>query len=158
MTFPPSEWRYIPHTAKWKAASSLASDDQVSVFFCIFGQPWASMHIHLPGLQNGWILIGTRDVRILKKKVSVSRSLSILCSSCEHQRSERTSLNGSSVHWNVCLFDNIPQLKLWGSPNVGWEGSVCGRFPTNVCLVSHMQVQCYPLLRLLDALRFHRFL
>ena len=30
------------------------------------------------------------------------------------------------------LFVSVLQLKLWSSPDVGWEGCVCNRFPTPV--------------------------
>lgn len=42
------------------------------------------------------------------------------------------------------LFASVSRLKLWGSPNVGWEGSVCNRFPKPVCILSYKQVHSYP--------------
>ena len=39
----------------------------------------------------------------------------------------------------------ISQVKSWGSPNVGWEGSACSCFRAPVPPVTHtVQVQCYP--------------
>ena len=35
------------------------------------------------------------------------------------------------------LFDSVTQLKLWGLPNVGQEGSVCNYSPTPVCAATH---------------------
>ena len=34
--------------------------------------------------------------------------------------------------WVCWLFVSGPQLKLWGLPNGGWEGSVCNHFPKSV--------------------------
>ena len=36
------------------------------------------------------------------------------------------------------LFVSVPQLKCWGSPDVGGEGSMCNHFPTPVCRLSYM--------------------
>ena len=39
--------------------------------------------------------------------------------------------------FNSCFFVSVPQLKPRVSPTVGWEGSVCNRFPTPVYTVVH---------------------
>ena len=46
---------------------------------------------------------------------------------------ETTSSGAGHAPWacTFSLFVSIPQLKLWGSLNVGWEGSVCNHFPTH---------------------------
>ena len=36
-----------------------------------------------------------------------------------------------------CFFVSVRQLKLWGSPSVGLEGSVCNLFPTPVDTFTH---------------------
>ena len=38
---------------------------------------------------------------------------------------------------HCCVFVSIPQLKAWGSPGTGWEGSVCNRFPILLLIAIH---------------------
>ena len=39
---------------------------------------------------------------------------------------------------SCCWFLSVPQLKLWDSLNVEWEGRVCNHFPTPVCILSYI--------------------
>ena len=48
--------------------------------------------------------------------------------------------NTEKIGWvseSESMFVGIPKLKLQGSPNDGWDGSVCNHFPTAVNLVMH---------------------
>ena len=38
----------------------------------------------------------------------------------------------------ILLFVSVPQLKPWGSPSVGWAGTVCSHFPTPVHTILHI--------------------
>ena len=50
--------------------------------------------------------------------------------------------NIASQNWKqVCVWC-VPELE-WGPPSVWEEGSVCNRFPTPVCILSYILVQCY---------------
>ena len=62
-----------------------------------------------------------------KKKPEVTLHDCILCTLTER------------IIWNIdCgLLVSVPQFKPWGSPKVGWKGSVCNRFPTFVHIVRH---------------------
>ena len=45
--------------------------------------------------------------------------------------------------WYCCLFVSMPQLKAWGSPKAGWEGSLQNCSP-HLYTLSYAPVQCYP--------------
>ena len=49
-----------------------------------------------------------------------------------------TNITHSTVLGAFCgVFVGVPQLKPWGSPNVGWEGRACNHFPAPVHIVLH---------------------
>ena len=50
------------------------------------------------------------------------------------------------------LFVSIPQLEVWGTPNVGWKGSVCSCFLTSVHTAIEVQC-CVPVLHLHSSFR-----
>ena len=50
--------------------------------------------------------------------------VSTVCGSCAEIQCKQSNI--------VYLFLSVPQLKPWGSPNAGWDSSVCSCFPTPV--------------------------
>ena len=51
----------------------------------------------------------------------------------------------------VGLLVGVPQWKLRGSTRVGWDSSMCSRFPTLICILSYTPVQPYPPLQQLHS-------
>ena len=49
---------------------------------------------------------------------------------CTQLSAEMWQSSSETCCYCACVFASIPQLISLGSPNVGWRGSVCSRFPT----------------------------
>ena len=124
------EWRNIMHTRRQKAVSEFANQDRLSFFCFVFGRPWVSVHMQLPGSQKG------------KRELVHFRIAFFFQWTPTHSNNTRTYV----AKWFKCLaisllFSNL-QLKLWGFPYGGWKGNVWNRFPTPVCKLSYIGYKC----------------